>query len=94
MDRAIEKLFNGMIYPAEQVLPQDPEYIRAIRRQCELADQLEERLKDEDYKLVEEMCDSEAEVQDKQAIEFFRRGLSLGLSLMREVQDCLEMPTG
>ncbi|MCD7956094.1 MAG: hypothetical protein LUG93_10195 [Lachnospiraceae bacterium] len=94
MDHAIENLFNGAIYPAEKVLPRDSEYIEAIRRQCKLADQLEKRLKAEDYKLVEEMCDCEAAVQDKQAFEFFRRGLSLGLCLMWEAKECLDTSAG
>lgn len=93
MDSIIKKLYSGMIYPAEQVVPRDPEYTNAIRRQYELTNQLEARLKSEDYQLVEELCDWDAVAQDKQSLEFFRKGLSLGLGLMREAQECLN-PAG
>ncbi|MCC8043939.1 MAG: hypothetical protein LIP12_00370 [Clostridiales bacterium] len=89
----MDYLYDGMLYPAKEEISRDPEYLQASKRQETLMNQLKDRLKDEEYKLVEEMCDCDLIVQDKMAFEFFRHGFCLGMALMKEARECLEDAT-
>lgn len=83
----MDALFDGKIYPGEQVLTKDPKYAKNDAEMELLMSKLEKRLSKEDYDLVEEMCDLLSVSQDIQNKEFFRYGLSMGLQLMREAYD-------
>ncbi|MCD8073828.1 MAG: hypothetical protein LUF27_02120 [Lachnospiraceae bacterium] len=87
----MDALFDGRIYPGEQVLSKDPKYAKTDREMDLLMSKLEDRLSKEDYDLVEEMCDLLSVSQDIQNKEFFRYGLSMGLQLMREAYE-YELP--
>ncbi|MCD8014917.1 MAG: hypothetical protein LUG99_17425 [Lachnospiraceae bacterium] len=52
MTGIMQKLYNGALYPAEQIVSRDAEYFNAIREQGDLMQQLEEKLAPEDYKIV------------------------------------------
>ncbi|MCD7956672.1 MAG: hypothetical protein LUG93_13200 [Lachnospiraceae bacterium] len=83
----MDSLFNGKIYPAEQAVSSDPNYVKTNREIEKLMEKLEGKLDNEDYDLVEKVCDLLALVQDIQNKEMFRYGLSLGLRLMREAEE-------
>ncbi|MCD7835050.1 MAG: hypothetical protein LUH00_13870 [Lachnospiraceae bacterium] len=87
----MDALFDGRIYPGEQVLSKDSKYAKTDREMDLLMSKLEDRLSKEDYDLVEEMCDLLSVSQDIQNKEFFRYGLSMGLQLMREAYE-YELP--
>ncbi|MCD7883511.1 MAG: hypothetical protein LUI87_07380 [Lachnospiraceae bacterium] len=77
-------LYDGKIYPAEQAVSSDPNYVKTNREIEILMEKLEEKLDKEDYDLVEKVCDLLSVTQDIQNKEVFRYGLSLGLQLMWE----------
>lgn len=83
----IDALYDGRIYPGEQVLSKDPRYAKTDKEMDLLMSKLEKRLSKEDYDLVEEMFDLLSLSQDIQNKEFFRYGLSMGLQLMREAYE-------
>lgn len=53
----IDALYDGRIYPGEQVLSKDPRYAKTDKEMDLLMSKLEKRLSKEDYDLVEEMFD-------------------------------------
>ncbi|MCD7745164.1 MAG: hypothetical protein LUI13_07805 [Lachnospiraceae bacterium] len=83
----MDAIFDGKVYPGEQVVSTDPEYAQTNREIDALMKKLEEKLDRDEYDMVEEVCDLLAISQDIQNKEVFRYGLSLGLRLMREASD-------
>lgn len=53
----MEELYNGKIYPSEQVLPADKGYREANRKVDQLISELEENLSKEDYAKIDKICD-------------------------------------
>ncbi|MCD7818302.1 MAG: hypothetical protein LUH07_04535 [Lachnospiraceae bacterium] len=88
----IDSLFDGEIYPGEQIVSGDPEYVKTNREMDALMRKLEEKLSKEEYDMVEKVCDLLSVSQDIQNKEFFRYGLSMGLRLMREAYDSPYLP--
>lgn len=83
----MEELYNGKIYPSEQVLPADKGYREANRKVDQLISKLEGNLSKEDYAKMDKICDCLTDTQDIMCMEFFRLGLSMGLLLMKEAVD-------
>ncbi len=83
----MDAIFDGKVYPGEQVVSTDPEYAQTNREIDALMKKLEEKLGREEYDMVEEVCDLLAVSQDIQNKAVFRYGLSLGLRLMKEASD-------
>lgn len=88
----MEELYNGKLYPSEQVSPKDDNYREANRRLDQLSSEMEERLSKEDYAKLDEICDCMVDTQDIMCMEFFRLGLSMGLLLMKEAVDNPYLP--
>ncbi|MCC8104674.1 MAG: hypothetical protein LIO99_01405 [Clostridiales bacterium] len=83
----MDSLFDGRIYPGEQVVPNNPEYDKTNREIDILMKKLEERLGKEEYDMVEELCDLLSVSEDIQNKEIFAYAMSMGLRLMREAYD-------
>ncbi|MCD8103485.1 MAG: hypothetical protein LUF35_00425 [Lachnospiraceae bacterium] len=83
----MDSLFDGKIYPGEQVVSSDPQYVKTNREIDALMETIEKKLGEEDFDLVEKVCDLLSVSQDIQNKEMFRYGLSLGLRLMREAHE-------
>ncbi|MCD7717233.1 MAG: hypothetical protein LUG56_08310 [Lachnospiraceae bacterium] len=83
----MNSLFDGKIYPGEQIVPANPEYDKTNREIDALMKKLEERLDKEEYDMVEELCDLLSVSEDIQNKEIFRYGMSMGLRLMREAYE-------
>lgn len=90
----MQKIFDGMVYPAEQVVPKDPEYWAAYKKTGELMMELEKKLEPEDYGKVEEMVSTDAIAQDHMNKAMFECGFSMGLLLIKEASTSPYIPKG
>lgn len=80
----INDLYDGKIYPAEQIVPKDPKYTKNNREIDAIMMKLQECLDKSQYAMVEEVCDLLTDSQDIHDKEIFRYALSLGLQIMQE----------
>lgn len=85
----LEALFNGEIFPGEQVIPDTPEYIKENKEANDLMIFFENKLKAEDYERIEELRDHLATAQGIENEMHFQYGFSMGLVLMQEVYELL-----
>ncbi|MCD7762632.1 MAG: hypothetical protein LUI14_05440 [Lachnospiraceae bacterium] len=83
----MDSLFDGKIYPGEQIVPDNPEYDKTNREIDALMKRLEETLEKKEYDMVEELCDLLSVSEDIQNKEIFRYGMSMGMRLMREAYE-------
>ncbi|MCC8136948.1 MAG: hypothetical protein LIO76_02600 [Clostridiales bacterium] len=83
----MDALFDGKIYPGEQIVPAGPEYEQTNQEIDALMKKLEERLGREEYDMVEQLCDLLSVSEDLQNKEIFGYGMSMGLRLMREAYE-------
>lgn len=80
----IEDLYNGAVYPAEQVRPRSPAF-RAHRQEARrLWEQVEQSLTPEQRTLMDAYRDEEAVVLDLYDLEYFRAGIRFAVKLMAE----------
>jgi len=80
----IDNIYDGKLYPSEQVVSKNPRYIEADNAVNKLMIECEEKLSKEDYARLDEICDRMADCQDIMAREFFKLGFSMGLLMMKE----------
>lgn len=81
----MELLYNGRIYPAEDITSQDERYLKAEERVNRMFDDLHARLNDTDKKQLEQIREAMYESQFYAEEERFRYGLTLGVMLMQEI---------
>lgn len=85
-EMVMDLIFDGQIYPSEDIVPQSAEYWESNRKVDELCGKLMEKLGSKDYELVEELCNQKAAMENILYREYFKYGLSLGLRLMQEAE--------
>ena len=78
----IDKLYNGEIYPAEQVTPQYPEYREASREYGICREKVASALGNEEE---ERMNQLEEKIHDYELKDTFVYGLRVGLLLILEL---------
>ena len=81
----MELLYNGRIYPHENIVSEDEGYKKAIKEMSSLYDDLYARLSEADKKQLEQIHDSMYDSQSFMEEEHFRYGFTLGVVLMQEV---------
>ncbi|MCD7818376.1 MAG: hypothetical protein LUH07_04930 [Lachnospiraceae bacterium] len=89
MKSIMEDIYNGKIYPGEQIVPANAEYRTATKKVSTLMYTLEEKLDKNLYEMIEELMNLNAEINDYQQLVFFQYGLSMGLELSREADEIL-----
>ena len=86
----LDLLFEGKIYPAEDVVPAEPEFREVMHeieknRKC-----LEGKLSKEDFEIFEKYNGCMLDIQNLQCRAFFKHGYSLGLLTMKEAFENVE----
>ncbi|MCD7883442.1 MAG: hypothetical protein LUI87_07030 [Lachnospiraceae bacterium] len=87
----LKLIYDGKIYPAEQIVSSDPAYHSALRELDRVLAELEDRLDEEDYQLVDTVLELCAEQMDYQCSAFFEYGFSLAAELHSEANDVIQM---
>lgn len=82
----LEAMFRGEFYPSETVMPRDPAYRALQKASNDLLETLMERLKGEDFQMVEQLLEQDLNVRCMECECHFRYGFSAGLLLVQEAQ--------
>ena len=82
----LEAMFRGEFYPSETVVPRDPAYRTLQKASNDLLETLKERLKGEDFQLVEQLLEQDLNVRCMECECHFRYGFSAGLLMIQEAQ--------
>lgn len=89
--KIMDALYDGKLYPSEQVVSKSPEYQRISAEFDELMEQLEKKLSGEQFAEIDKACDLLSDVQDMQNKEFFEYGLAFGMLFMQEAIKVLQI---
>ncbi|MFT3984639.1 MAG: hypothetical protein QM697_12085 [Lachnospiraceae bacterium] len=80
----LQQLYDGEIYPAEQIVPKSPEYRELSRKLGEEKEYLREQLLTNDRERFEEMETLSQKITSLYGYENFLYGFGLGVGLMIE----------
>ncbi|MCD8336105.1 MAG: hypothetical protein LUD18_02320 [Lachnospiraceae bacterium] len=83
-------IFDGKVYPAEQVVSDNPEYKEALKHTDQTMMELEKILEKSEYGMVEQVLDDQAIMSDCQNLEYFKCGLAIGMALREESEEMLK----
>ncbi|MCD7764163.1 MAG: hypothetical protein LUI14_13445 [Lachnospiraceae bacterium] len=89
--KALDALYDGELYPSEQVVSKDPEYRKVVKESDRLMEKLEKELSGEQFGEIDKICDLLSDAQGMQNKEFFEYGLALGMLFMREAVEVLQI---
>ena len=82
----LEALFNGEVYPAEQIIPQSDEYKAECKAVSKLMDELKNSLDGEQYTRIEELHRHMSTAQCMESREQFRYGMYMGQLIMKQAK--------
>ena len=85
MKTILEELYNSHLFPAERIVPQNPEYRPINRKISGIKETLQEKLPAEDYQALEELLDLYCDSSVLEACASFEYGFKLGALMMLEV---------
>ena len=85
MKSILAELYNGSVYPAEQVCPTDPEYRPVNREIGEIKQYIESKLSEEDKQRFEELENLYCQSAGMESTEIFACGFRLATMIMIEV---------
>lgn len=85
MKSILNELYNGHIYPAEQIVPQDPDYRPLNRKIGEEKESLKRKLSEEDIRKLSQLEDMYTRSITMEETETFIYGFKLGSLLMIEI---------
>ena len=85
MKTILEELYNGHIFPAELIVPQDPEYRPLNQKISDIKKTWEKKLSAEDYQSLEILLKLCYESMDMEVSASFGYGFKLGALMMLEV---------
>lgn len=78
----LKQLYDGDIFPAENILPKDPEYRILCEESAKLAEELEKNLTPEDKEIFEKIRNLDMQISHMQSFESFSYGFRLANTLM------------
>lgn len=81
----LQQLYDGEIFPAEQLNPKQPEYRELCRKRGEKKEYLRERLSERDRERFDEMENISQEIATIYGYEDFTCGFRLGLLIALEI---------
>ena len=81
----LEDLWSGRFYPAETVVPTDPEYREINREISEKIEHLQAQLPREQFTLVEQVLEQTALAHSMELENQFCFGFAAGMRLQQEV---------
>ena len=85
MKTVLEELYDGHIFPAELIVPQNPEYRPLNRKISEIKETWQKKLTADDYKSLESLLELYCESSVLEASASFGYGFKLGALIMLEV---------
>jgi predicted esterase len=85
MKTILEELNDGRIFPAEQIVPQNPEYRPLNQKISGIKQTWQKKLSTEDYQSLEALLELYCESSALEASASFVFGFKLGASIMLEV---------
>lgn len=80
----LQQLYDGDIYPAENILPKDPRYKELCREIGVKADDFKEKLSLEDKAVFEQIKEIEEQISVLFSFENFSYGFRLGVMFMTD----------
>ncbi len=80
----LQRLYDGEIFPAEQIVPKNPEYRELTHKLREEKEYLRERLSESDRERFDAMENLSQEIENLYGSEDFFCGFRLGAGLMME----------
>ena len=80
----LQQLYNGEIYPAEQIVPKNPRYRELCRQLGEEKQHLREQLSASDRERFDAMENLSQEIENLYSYEDFSCGFRLGAGLVIE----------
>lgn len=89
--KIMDALYDGRIYPSEQVVSKDSEYRKILNASDELMEQLEKELTGEQFGKIDKVIDFLSDAHDMQNKEFFEYGMAFGMLLMQEATKILQI---
>ena len=81
----LEALYNGELYPAENIVPKTDKFRQASAEVSRVMTYFEGKLNKEDYVLLEKLCDSYADECCETSEIQFKYGFTMGVLLMCEI---------
>lgn len=81
----IRTLYHGKLNLFEMKMPKSADFLEAVKRTRDAADELQKVLNEEQWELYEAHEDARSILEDKEQEEFFVLGFKLGLMLGNEV---------
>ncbi len=81
----IMDLFDGSVYPYEQVVPHTEAYRKLRREIADLSQELQKELNSEEYGKVEHYRDMLSDSFHLEGVAYFGEGLRLGIGIMTEL---------
>ena len=85
MNNILEQLYNGEIYPTENIVPTNPQYRPLTRKISDEREALQTKLNAEDSERLEALGEMYVETSSMYGYENFLCGFKLGASLMLEI---------
>lgn len=85
MNSILQGLYDGEIFPDEQIVPKDPEYRSMSKKLGEQKAYFKQKLSEEDSKKFEEFDDLYCQTRSMDSEASFMYGFRLGAMLMIEV---------
>lgn len=86
----LDELYYGNICPSEQIHPKDKEYHKLRKHTGVLLEELEKKLSKEQMDLVNQFHPHLIDVHCVEVKTNFQYGFSLGLVVMKEIQELLD----
>lgn len=85
-EEIIKKMYNGELYPAENILPKDKSYWKMIKEEGKKQEHIINMLPtDSDVKEYEELQELTAEIRSMEQYEAFKCGVKIGAGFMNEI---------
>ena len=81
----IMDLFDGSVYPYEQVVPCSEAYRKLRREIADLSQELQKELNSEEYEKVEHYRDMLSDSFHLEGVAYFGEALRLGIGIMAEL---------
>lgn len=85
MNKILEQLYNGEIYPSENIVPTNPEYRPLTRKISDEREALQTKFNAEDNERLESLGEMYIETSAMYGYENFLCGFKMGALLMLEI---------
>lgn len=85
MKTILEELFDGYIFPAELIVPQNPEYWALNQKTAGLKETWQKKLSEDEYQALQTLLELHCQSMALEISASFEYGFKLGAMIMMEV---------